>query len=346
MTKKIFVVIPNYNGADELAASIDSVLAQSERNITLVVVDNGSGDGSREIIEQYKKQDSRVQSVYREKNYGYTGGVNPGLEMAIEAGVAYVAPFNNDAVADKDWLKHLAAWLDTHAEYGIAACNLLHTDGKTYDSTADEYSVWGLPYPRGRDEPISQKYDGKRDIFGASGGASMYRVAMLREIGLFDQDFFAYYEDIDLSFRAQLAGWKIRYVPEAIVYHAQGVTSNRIGNGFTTYQHMKNAPMVILKDVPLSMLWRVVPRFWLAYHVSFANAIFKKGFGWAAIRGYGRFVLLVPKKLGERRRIQRSKKVSNQYIWSILLHDLPPNAHKLRALRAAWWKLRGRSAKT
>lgn len=343
MAKTVFVVIPNYNGADRLAQAMDSVLMQSHRELVLIVVDNGSSDGSRALIDEYKKRDNRVRGIYRDKNYGYTGGVNPGLEAAVNESAAYAAPFNNDAIAHKDWLKHLVAFLDGHDEYGIAACNLLHTGGKTFDSTGDQYSIWGLPYPRGRDEPFSKKYAAEPDIFGASGGASMYRVSMLGEIGLFDQDFFAYYEDIDLSFRAQLAGWKVRYVPESVVYHEEGATSKRIGNGFTTYQYMKNTPMVIIKDVPFVMWWRIVPRFGLAYGLAFANAAFKSRNGWPALRGFGKGLLLVPKKLGERRRIQRSKQVNNAYIWSLLLHDLPPNAHKLRRLRAAWWRLRRRT---
>lgn len=341
MAKLVFVVIPNYNGADDLTKAVDSVLAQSYAMFNLIIVDNASSDGSREIIERYCQKDQRVRGMFLGKNYGYTGGVNPGLQAAINEGAVYAAPFNNDAAADKHWLKHLVEFLDAHDEYGAAACNLLHLDGKTFDSTGDQYSSWGLPYPRGRDEPVSKKYEQDADIFGASGGASLYRVAMLEQIGLFDQDFFAYYEDIDLSFRAQLAGWKVRYVPSSIVYHAQGVTSARIGNGFTTYQYMKNLPWVILKDLPLSMWPKVLPRFLLAYAMSFANATFKKGNGWPALRGLGKSLLLTPKKLGERRHIQHGKKVSNAYIWGLFLHDLPPNAHKLRAIRARWQKMLG-----
>jgi hypothetical protein len=167
---------------------------------------------------------------------------------------------------------------------------------------------------------------------------------MLKEIGLLDQDFFAYYEDIDISFRAHYAGWKVRYVPESTVYHAQGVTSERIGSGFTTYQYMKNAPMVVLKDVPAGYLCRVVPRFALQYSLSFANAAFKKGHARPALKGFGSFLRLSLAKLKERRAIQSHKKVSNEYIWSLFLHDLPPTAHKLRALRNKWWKLRGKHA--
>ncbi len=350
-TPNIFVVIPNWNGGKDLPASVDSVLAQSYKNFNLIVVDNGSSDGSKDIIEDYKKKDARVRSVYRDKNYGFTGGVNPGLDLAIKEGATYAALFNNDAVADKDWLKHLVMFLDSHKDYGIAACTLLHADGKTIDSTADQYTIWGIPFPRGRDEPASARYNEQTDIFGASGGASMYRVAMLKQIDLFDQDFFAYYEDIDISFRAQLAGWKVAFVPDSVVYHAIGQTSARLGKGktrpagsantFTTKQFMKNLPFIIIKDMPMGLMWRVLPRFALAYSLFFLRAV-SDGRGLAALNGVVTFWLKLPKKLWQRRKIQRSRKVSNQYLWNLFLHDLPPNAHKLKKLRSFWWRFRGR----
>ncbi|HSX29872.1 MAG TPA: glycosyltransferase family 2 protein [Candidatus Saccharimonadales bacterium] len=351
MKNHIVVIIPNLNGETRLAAAIESVLGQSYRNLSLVIVDNASTDDSRAIIERYKKKDSRVSSIYREKNYGFTGGVNPGIDAAISQGAIYAAPFNNDAIADKDWAKHLAHFLDTHEDYGIAACSILHSDGKTIDSTADQYTVWGIPFPRGRDEPAANRYGLTADIFGASGGASMYRVSMLKEIGGFDQDFFAYYEDIDLSFRAQLAGWKVRFVPEAVVYHEQGKTSaqlskrqtsGRVATEFTTKQYMKNLPYILVKDMPLKLLVRVLPRFVLAYTLFFIKS-FPEGRGGGALAGVSQFWLHLPKKLIERGYIQKNRTVSNQYLWSLFIHDLPPNAYKLRRLRSLWWKIRGKA---
>ncbi len=337
-----FVVIPNWNGAKDLPTAIDAVLAQSHKDLTLVVVDNGSTDGSRKIIEKYRQKDPRVRAIYNDKNYGYTGGMNPGLQLAIDEQAKYVAGCNNDAKPHKDWLRHLVAFLEQNPSYGTAACKLLHTDGKTIDSTGDQYSIWGLPYPRGRDEPAGNQYDDQTEIFGASGGASLYRVKMLRGVGLFDQDFFAYYEDIDLSFRSQLAGWKVAFVPKAIVYHEQGATTKRLQSGFTVYQYMKNVPMVLIKDVPGKLFWRVLPRLTLAYGVFFINALIKHRQGWSAIKGFGKGLLLLPKKLVERRRIQSARKVNIDYIWNLMLHDLPPNATKLKRLRTFWWRLGGR----
>lgn len=348
MQKSVIVVMPNWNGAKDLPAAIKSVLSQSFEDFDLVVVDNGSTDNSKKIIEEFSQKDRRVRGIYLDKNYGYTGGMNPGMQLAIDEGAKYVAGCNNDATPHKDWLKHMVAFLDKHPSYGTAACKLLHADGKTIDSTADQYTTWGIPFPRGRDEPSGTQHDDKTDIFGASGGASLYRVSMLRQIGLFDQDFFAYYEDIDLSFRAQLAGWKVAFVPQSIVYHAIGQTSARVGKGkkrkpgsannFTTTQFMKNLPFIIVKDLPIGLWWRVVPRFTLAYIMFFFRAILD-GRGAAALKGAAIFWLKLPKKLIQRRRIQKTRKISNQHLWNIFIHDLPPNAKKLRRLRSLWQRL-------
>ena len=348
----VAVIIPNWNGSEDLPGAIDSILAQSYRNFALVVVDNGSSDSSKDIIESYKQKDDRVRSVYRDKNYGYTGGVNPGFEIAIAEGKTYAAPFNNDARADKDWLKHLVAYMDNHQNCGIATCNLLLGDGKTIDSTGDQYTVWGISFPRGRNEENAGQYNHDTAIFGASGGASIYRVDMLKKVGLFDQDFFAYYEDVDLSFRAQLAGWKVAFVPKAIVYHDQGKTAARLAkrsaddhtpSPFITRQYMKNLPFVLIKDVPFGLLPRILPRFMLAYTIFFANA-FVHGRGIGALQGALLFWLKLPKKLWQRRRIQSMRTVSTGYIWDMLVHDLPPNALKLRRLRALWWRVTRRAA--
>lgn len=340
MKNIVYVVIPTFNAVHELPQAVDSVLAQSYRDFQLIIVDNGSTDGSREVIEAYIKKDKRVRAVWHDKNYGFTGGVNPGMRLAIEESIDYVALFNNDAIADRDWLIELVTFLEANPSFGIATCKLLRSDGKTYDSTGDIFTTWGLSYPRGRNEPAQDQYDHATTIFGASGGASMYRVSMLRKIGIFDDDFFAYYEDIDLSFRAQLSGWKVGYVPTSIVRHEQGVTSNRI-KGFTTYQTMKNLPWVIWKNIPTRLLWRILPRFKLAYVLFYVSAI-RRGQGSSATKGFVRMLWLLPRKMKERRAIQASRTVPIEYIWSILTHDLPPNAYKLRRLRSLWWRLRGR----
>ena len=332
---KLAIVVPNWDGVQDLPACLNSLLKQTIP-ATIIVVENGSVDGSLVLLaEDY----SGLTVLSQPHNLGFAGGVNVGIRHAIDLGYGFVALFNNDAVAETDWLEKLLGGMSDSA-VGITTCTFMGIDKKHLDSTGDQFTVWGLPYPRGRGESDLAKFENQTEIFGASGGASLYRVSMLKEIGLFDEDFFAYYEDVDISFRAQLAGWKVRYVPEAIAYHDTGSTSRKI-KGFTTYQTMKNLPLVVFKNVPTNLLWPILWRFMIAHTLFFLRAV-SRGQGWIALKGDAQGTRLLFKKTGERRRIQSSRRVSNDYIWSIITHDLPPNATALRKLRAKWWQLSGK----
>ncbi len=327
-------MVPNWNGGSSISQCLRSLIAQvSPANI--IVVDNGSTDNSVRLI---KKEFPGVGIVVKKRNLGFAGGVNAGIRQAIKYNADYIAIFNNDAVADTRWIEQLVNTLANNQHIGIACSKMISTNQELLDSTGEFYTSWGLPYPRGRGEPVSDKYDQETPVFGASGGASLYRVEMLKEIGLFDEDFFAYYEDVDLSFRAQLAGWKVAYVPSAIAYHQIGATSSKI-KGFTTYQTLKNLPMVVRRNVPLGLLPTVLPRFWLAYTTFFWSAV-ARGEVWPALKGWVMAMFYLPKNMFERRQIQKTRKVPVDYIKSMLVHDLPPSATRLRALRANWWKLR------
>lgn len=289
-------------------------------------------DGSLEYLEEHYPE---VELVVNKKNLGFAGGVNSGIRKVMNGD--YIALFNNDAVADKDWLEELVNVMDGSKKTGIATSKILDENGKKIDSTGDMFTEWGLPHPRGRGEPESDKYDDKTNVFAGSGGASIYRVSMLKEIGLFDEDFFAYYEDIDISFRAQLAGWKVKYVPSAIVYHKIGATSQKI-KGFTTTMSMKNLPWLTIKNVPSKYLRKVLPRLYLAMFFFWLRAI-TRGQGMYATKGLLISIIKLPKKLLERHKIQSSRKVSDEYIWNIIVHDLPSNATALRKLRDKWLKV-------
>jgi GT2 family glycosyltransferase len=327
MKQNVAVVIPNWNGKDDLPACLDSLQAQS-LTPHIIVVENGSTDGSLEFLQ---KQYPSVEVLPQDKNLGFAGGVNVGLQKAIDDGFPFIALFNNDAVAHKDWLKHLVEALQKNAQAGIATCKFLSEDGSHVDSTGDLYTTWGLPYPRDRDLPANKAHNALEEIFGASGGASLYRAAMLEEIGLFDEDFFAYFEDVDISFRAQLAGWKVLYAPKSEAYHQTGATSGKI-KGFTTYQAFKNYPLLFWKNVPRSMALGIFIRFKIAYLSIYVKSLLT-GRGWYATKGFFAMLRLLPKKLRQRKHIQSTRKVSDEYIRSILVHDLPPNAAQLRRLR-------------
>jgi GT2 family glycosyltransferase len=333
----IAAVIENHNGKETLRACLNSLVLQEQKH-TVIVVENGSTDGSLEYI---RKNYPKVQLVVNKRNLGFAGGVNSGIRVAMEQGYDYVALLNNDAVADKEWLQHLVQAIEKDKNAGIVTSKIVSSDGGHIDSTGDMYTVWGLPYPRGRGEFVSKQYDQDTNIFAASGGASIYRVSMLEEIGLFDDDFFAYYEDVDISFRAQLAGWKVKYAPKAIAYHQIGATSSKL-RGFTTYQTIKNLPWVVVKNVPRKYMGAVLPRFLLAHTLFIGRAILR-GHGWYALKGLVSCLHKLPRKLEERKVIQHEKPITLEYVWQLMTHDLPPNAHNLRRLRGWYWRILGKS---
>lgn len=327
MEPDIAVVIPSWNAAHEIRVCLDSLRAQSIKH-KVYVVENGSTDDSVDVISRHYPE---VTLLVQQKNLGFAGGVNVGIRQAMDDGIAYVALFNNDAVADKHWLKHLRNAMRDNPKVGAVACAFLNGSGTKYDSTGDFYCRWGLLFPRDRDMPAKSTPRKAGYVFGASGGSSLYRMEALRDVGLFDEDFFAYYEDGDLSFRLQLRGWKIFFEPKARALHHTGTTSSKIP-GFTTYQTFKNIPLVLIKNVPLRLLPGIALRLWVAYASIFIKSVMS-GRGWPATKGFVRMLTLLPKKIGQRWHIQHSRSVPTDYIRSIIVWDLPPNAQALRRLR-------------
>jgi len=330
---RVAVVVLNYKGIDDTIACLASLKKQTYQDFTIIAVENGSHDGSVETFKQLEKQyGEKLQTLYTQENLGFDGGVNTGITWALKRDFESIVLFNNDAIADKKWLEILVKTTEEQKEAGIITGLLLHQDGKTIDSTGDWFSTWGLPFPRNRNDPASSA-PASEFVFGASAGASLYKAKMLREIGIFDNDFFAYYEDADISFRAQLAGWKVYYESRAIAYHQQGATSKRMVSGFTVNQTFKNLPLLFTKNVPRGLLFSIGIRFWFAYFLMLGHAI-KKGSGKAALKGYFQSIRLFWKSaLPARWYIQAHKKVSTAYIKSMLWPDLPPDQTGLRKLR-------------
>ncbi len=332
-SKRVAVVVINYKGIDDTVECVESIAKQTYKDVKIIAVENGSHDGSAEKFKELEKEygDSLV-ALYNDKNLGYDGGANTGIRWALNHEYDYVAVLNNDATADESWVKHLVDAAEKHRA-GITTGLLLREDGKTIDSSGDWFSKWGLGFPRNRGDKTSVAPDGGF-VFGASGGATMFNVKILRDIGLFDEDFFAYYEDNDISFRAQLAGWKVYYEPRALAYHKLSQTTNRMPSGFATYQTFKNLPLVFIKNVPFGLLLPVGIRFYPAYWLMLGNAI-RRGKGGSALRGAFMSIVLGIKKLPIRWHIQHRKKVPASYVKSILWDDLPPDQTGLRKLRKA-----------
>ena len=318
MENNACVIIPNWDGLPFVLDCLGALERQTHRH-DVVVVDNGSVDGS---INAISKKFPEVHIIALPKNTGFTGGVNTGLRYALENKYEYAALLNNDALPDKDWLKQLVATMEEDPKNGITTCKLLHSDGTYFDSTGDFYTIHGIAFPRDRGVDDKGQRNKQEPVFSATGGASLYRCEMLKNIGIFDDYFFAYFEDVDISFRARLAGWNVIYNPKSICYHAISATSSRLGS-FSRYHSVKNLPILYLKNMPALLFWKYLPLFSYRMLRQFAASTLK---GLLIIHLKANLASLVhmPTALKDRHRIQKSRVLTSKQVDDLLVHSLPP----------------------
>jgi GT2 family glycosyltransferase len=323
----VLIVVLDWNGVFNTRKCVEGLLRQTYRDFEILLIDNGSIDV---VSDNLNIDDKRLKIIRKSINTGFAGGVNTGIKKALRDNFDYVALINNDAIPNENWLECLiksAEINDTDINSGV----MLNVNGDFIDSTGELFSIWGISAPRYRGKN-SKNIPKSGYVFGSTGGAVLYKVSLFKDIGLFDETFFAYYEDADINFRAQLAGYKASYTNKAIAYHQQGATSNKIP-GFTVYHTFKNLPLLFWKNIPTKLLLKVGSRFILLYMLIFANAI-KHGSGWPALKGVIASIWYFWKSaLWKRFKIQHNKKVSADYIWSILYHDLPPEQTGMRKFR-------------
>ena len=329
---RLAIVVLNWNGADDAIACIESLRAQTDETPDIILVDNDSHDDSVVVLEKYiEGSKATIHFIKNNVNSGFTGGNNVGFIYALQQGYEFIGTLNPDASADASWTTSLIAELTSHEDTGIATGILARGDKKHVDSTGDFYTTWGIPSPRGRDSLLTDAPKEPEYVFGSTGGGFIARADMLREIGLFDEKFFMYFEDVDFCFRAQLAGYKVRYTPRAIAYHKLSASTNKVP-GLAVYNTFKNLPILFTKNVPLTLWPLIYPRFILTYTLILVNAI-KNGRGGPALKGWGMSWRYILHMFRERWRIQKSRTVSDDYISSIILHDIPPEQTGMRKFR-------------
>jgi len=304
MAPRLTAAVLNYNGRELLEIILPSLAAQSYDDFDVVVIDNGSTDSSCGYLAEHWPQ---VRAVgVGPRNIGVTAALNVCLQASTSE---LVALLNNDLELHPDCLAELVRALDEHPEAGSAAAKLMDfQDRDVLDGAGDIYLWSGEANRRGQGDRDVGQYEQPQAIFGACGGAAAYRRSALEAVGEFDEQFFAIYEDVDWSFRAQLAGFSCRYVPTAIVYHMGSATLGRGLSDFTLYHNWRNGIWVVFKNYPLSALLRHGHQF---VNSQLHNLVWAKQTGritvflrvWRdALRG-------LPAVLRKRRAVQRSRTI-------------------------------------
>lgn len=247
----ISVIIINYNGEQYLKDCLDSFYSQTRKDYEIILIDNCSTDRSIEIITRDYPD---ITLIRNKANLGFAAGTNQGIKVVQGE---YILTLNNDTRIERSFLEEMVSPMDDDPQVGICASKMLLPDGRI-NSTGLCISRSGAAWNRGMFERDSGQYAQQEEVFGASAGAALYRKTMLDEIGLFDEDFFMYMEDVDLSFRARLAGWKCLFVPTAVVYHHHGGTAG-YGSDIAVYYGNRNIIWVVVKNYPSRLLLFSLP---------------------------------------------------------------------------------------
>jgi len=311
MSPLVSVVIPNWNGAAHLPACLIALRAQTLRDFEVIVVDNASTD---ESVERLGRDYPEAQVIRLDRNYGFTGACNTGLRAARGE---ILTLLNNDTEAAPDWLAEVVAAFERHPEAGIVASKMLLFDRRHVLHTAgDVFRTDGTPGNRGVWEEDRGQFD-EGPVFSANGGSAAYRRAMLDQVGLLDEDFYYSCEDVDLAWRAQLAGWPCVYTPRAVVYHKLSASG---GGATASFHDGRNFLYLLAKDVP-GFIWR---KHWAKIIRAQLRITWNALRAWrgaaarARLRGQFAGLLGLPPMLRKRRAVQASRKVSAEYVESIL----------------------------
>ena len=313
MTRGRFsIVIPNWNGRHFLKTCLDSLHNQNYTDLEIIVVDNASSDGSQTYIAETF---SAVKLIELDDNLGFTGACNIGMEAATGN---FIALLNNDTEVAANWVTEIVHAFGRYPEVGMIASKMLLFDKRDHFHTAgDFFSIDGTAGNRGAWQKDNGQFDKEELVFAACGGSAAYRKSMLDQIGLLDDDFFFLLEDVDLAWRAQLAGYRALYLPSAVVYHHLSAT----GGGVTaSYYDGRNGIWLLIKNMPGALLRKYCAMI-LIRQLRLAGEALLAWRGAAArarLRGMLAGLLGLPGALQKRRRIQADKAVTDEYIDRIL----------------------------
>ena len=254
---KVTIVIPNYNGKHFMEPCLSSLSEQTYKDFHILVVDNASSDGSIEYMEENYPD---IELIKLQKNFGFSKAVNIGIQHSR---TPYVILLNNDTTVDTRYVEEMVKAIEKSPKiFSVSSKMIQMYHPELIDSAGDLYTLLGWGVCRGCGRPVSNytKYD---EIFTACAGAAIYRRSVFDEIGYFDENHFAYLEDIDIGYRARIYGYYNMYCPTALVYHVGSGTSGSKYNSFKVklaarnnlYLNYKNMPalQLVLNFIPLAI---------------------------------------------------------------------------------------------
>jgi hypothetical protein len=306
VSPEISIVIVTWNGRQYLHACLEAVAAQREVDAETIVVDNASADGTAEYV---RARFPGVRIVALPENRGFAGGNNAGARAARGTFVAFL---NNDTVPETGWLRALRSGIDPAAGFLLATSRIVYMhDASIIDSAGDGLFRWGGAFKRHHGAPAHTAAT-SGEVFGMCGAACLISKAVFDELSGFDEDFFASHEDVDLSYRARLLGYRCRYVADAIVGHHGSATLGR-GSALAVFHGQRNLEWMYLKNTPGWLLVRTLPGH-LLYNTAGAAYFARLGLLGTFLKAKAAAVAGLPAVWRKRALVQRTRRVSAQAI--------------------------------
>ena len=306
MEPKVSVVIPNYNGIEFNRTCLLAMRRQTRPADKIIVVDNGSTDGS---LEEIREQFPEVELICFPENTGFTGAVNAGIKAS--EGFDFVILLNNDTEADIHLVEELLRAIQVNKNIFSCQAKMLKMDDPwKMDDAGDFYCSFGWAFARGKGKS-AELYTKPKALFSCCAGASIYRLSVMEEIGMFDENHFAYLEDTDIGWRARIRGYRNIFAPRAKVLHVGSATTGSQYNDFKVKNTSRNSIYLVYKNMPAWQILLNLPLLVFGFTVK-AVYFIKKGFGREYITGIGRGFTLCSQNRD--RRVPYDKKNFRNYM--------------------------------
>ena len=282
ISMKVSVVTPNYNGKDFLYAYFESLIKNSNEIGEVIIVDNGSNDGSQEFIRNYReKVDFPIVLIENSQNLGFAEAVNQGISKAR---YDYIFSLNNDTVVEKSAILELLNLLNTDGRiFSVSSKMVQFNNPELIDDAGDDYTLLAYTKKRGNNQNLNNFIE-VSEIFSSCAGAALYRKDLLEELDGFDSEFFAYMEDVDLGYRARINGYKNLFCPNAVVYHIGSATTGSQYNEFKVRLAARNNVWVVYKNLPIPQKIVNILFLFLGFLIKYVFFL-KKGFGPTYLNG-------------------------------------------------------------
>lgn len=299
----VSVIIVNWNGMHYLEDCLGSFFKSSYKNVEIFFVDNASSD---ESVAYVRKNYPTVKIIQNKENLGFAEGHEEAFRKAKGEAILLLSM---DTIVAKNLLEELIDGLYAEKNIGVVQPKVIIYPDKVIDSIGSFFLASGLLYHFGREkDPTKAMYNKQMDVFSAKGACMLFRKEVLDKTGLFDKDYFAYYEETDLCMRVWLAGYKVRYIPSTFIYHKGGGASGKMVRSYILFHSQKNRIATYLKNFSVKYILRVLPLTIMMYEAAFIGYLLTGRFGaaWSVQKAIGWNIFHVRSLLKKRNHVQTS----------------------------------------